>query len=302
MRKSSLIVLLLLFFSFSIFPVQAAEESTYFHIINFDHPLSFKEIKDRYSCYDKIDGDITHRIKYYSEYETDYIKGSLRVKDYPLEISISNSRGYTTTRIDIISVRDFAAPTLEVLKQEIDIDISTQDIEKELLTCFAIKDNYDVSLRLEWTGLEALEQPEEKEYSVSLIVYDSSENASSLKTILVHVKKSIFTHICKQSITIKGSQKSKTDIINEWKNIMQFPTDYESISIESNYFTSSNKKGIYQAEITLTYEDGIKHIYQFKIINEVSKENKSTPLIVYISLSCIGIIALLGILIYRKRR
>lgn len=83
---------------------------------------------------------------------------------------------------------------------------------------------------------------------------------------------------------------------------MNLPTDYESISIESNYFTSSNKKGIYQAEITLTYEDGIKHIYQFKIINEVSKENKSTPLIVYISLSCIGIIALLGILIYQKRR
>ena len=57
-------------------------------------------------------------------------------------------------------------------------------------------------------------------------------------------------------------------------------------------------------EVAQGYKDvkDLTCIAKFKIINEVSKENKSTPLIVYISLSCIGIIALLGILIYRKRR
>ncbi|MDE6047546.1 MAG: hypothetical protein K2F56_02845, partial [Anaeroplasmataceae bacterium] len=126
--KYCFIFLLVLFPLFAIQAYAEEEDYTHIHIVDYDHPISFDEIKARYTSYDAVDGNLTDRLVFQSEYETDYEKNSLSVKSYLLYISVTNSRNKTIKWEDEISVRDFTAPVLSYTEREISIDFSKENI------------------------------------------------------------------------------------------------------------------------------------------------------------------------------
>lgn len=302
MKKCSLFILIFFCFICLSYSAYAKKEAAHFHIINYDSPLSFEQIKARYSCYDKKEGNLTEKLKFESEYIYDLKNQALKVKDYPLQVSISNSLGQTTSRIDYISVRDFTAPILKVKQKELKIDISTQEIIPTLLDCFEITDNYDTNFNYDWIGLEDLEQGTGT-YSIQLIVYDSSKNSTVSEAITVRVVESTFYHIITESIMIEQTAKSKEEILEEVLKYADIDSNYQEITISSTYFDTPLKQGTYQVSVTLSYADGIKHIYQCKIINKITKGNKNYNTIIIISSLCtILFVGLIGIFFYRKRR
>ncbi len=297
-------ILLLFLFPLCICIQANADEDTHkhYHIIDIDHPLSFEEIKGRYSSYDWLDGNITQELHFNSEYEKDYQNHTLELKDYDLIVTITNTRGKQTQVKDIISLRDFTPPRVEIISDEVTLNQNNKGMEDILLNCFSITDNCTLELHYEWLGLEEINVP--GTYSISLIAYDSFDNASEKKTITVHVTSTLHTFIIKDEI--EASNKillSKDEILEEFlkKNLIQ--EGFLKSEINSNYFASFKTPGIYQATIKLSYPEEITHLYQFKIVNQaVENSNQENKLLLYISLGVISLLSILGMIIYKKRR
>ena len=305
MRKSKYwLSLLLLCPLFSFLKTKAMEEDSYthVHIIDYDHPLSFEEIKLRYTSYDTVDGNLTDQIHFESTYETDYKNNMLSVKTYVLHISVTNSRNVTVKWTDEISVRDFTAPVLSIEQEEITVDIATEDIETVLLRSLIVKDNWDTEFNdYEIKGLEATNQGAGT-YSVSCSVTDSSGNTSNEVLVTVHIVESFERQISLIPIYIENTKLSDTEILALFLQKNTVDTGYKTAQVKSSYFLTPDKEGIYQAEFIFDYEDGLKKIYQCKIINTIAEEKKKDDKIIYISFGCILFLVGLGIFVYRKRR
>ncbi|MDE5856138.1 MAG: hypothetical protein K2H06_03730 [Anaeroplasmataceae bacterium] len=275
---------------------------THVHIIDYDHPLSFEEIKSRYTSYDAIDGNLTEQIQFESAYEADYKNNTLTVKTYELDVTVTNSRNVTVKWTDEISVRDFTAPVLSSEQKEITVDIATEDVETVLIHSLTIKDNWDTEINhYEIKGLETTDQGPGT-YSISCSVKDSAGNISNEVLFIVHIVESFERQISLIPIFIENTILSDTEVLALFLQKNTIDTSYKSVQVKSSYFLTPTKEGIYQAEFIFDYEDGIKKIYQCKIMNTVLEEKKKDDKIIYISLGCILILAGIGIFIYRKRR
>ncbi|MCM1131182.1 MAG: hypothetical protein NC310_06225 [Roseburia sp.] len=305
MKRIRLVLFLsLLFPLFASFQANAKDKDSYthVHIIDYDHPLSFDEIKARYSSYDSIDGDLTDQIHFKSNYEADYINNTLAVKSYELNVTVTNSRNVTVQWTDEISVRDFTAPILSFEANEIFIDIATENVKSILTQSLIVKDNWDTSFEdYEIKGLE-ITNLEPGTYPISCTVRDSSKNVSNEVNIIIHIKKSFEKQISSNSIYIENSKLTDDELLALFLQKNSVDTSYKTVQVESSYFQTPEKEGIYQAEFIFDYEDGIKKIYQCKIINTLPEVKKKDDKIIYISLGCISILACIGIFIYRKRR
>lgn len=304
MRKIKYCLFLLLLFPILSAQVKAMDKESYahVHIIDYDHPLSFEEIKSRYASYDAIDGNLTEQIQFNSSYEADYKNNTLAVKTYALDVSVTNSRKVTVKWTDEISVRDFTAPILSLEPKEITVDIATEDIEMVLIHSLNIKDNWDtVFSNYEIKGLEALELGPGT-YYISCYVTDSSGNVSNEVYITVHIVESFKKQICLTPICIENEKLSETELLALFLQRNNIETGYTSAQVKSSYFSTPTKEGIYQAEFSFDYEDGVQKIYQCKIVNTILEEKKKDDKIIYISFGCILFLVGLGIFIYRKRR
>ncbi|MDE6655402.1 MAG: hypothetical protein K2J85_00250, partial [Anaeroplasmataceae bacterium] len=275
MKKNKYFLFALLLFLIPSISTKAMEEEvsyTHVHVIDYDHPISFEEIKVRYTSYDLVDGNLTSKITFYSEYESDYENNTLSVKNYELMISVTNSRNKTITWLDEISVRDFTAPILEGLEKQITIDISTEDIVELLTSTFIITDNWDKEFsKYDFKGIEALEQGPGV-YSICCSVIDSSGNISNEISLIIHLEESIQRQISLTPIQIENQALSTQEVITLFLQNNTVDTGYQSVQVQSSYFDTPSKEGIYQAEFTFHYADGYKQIYQCKLINTILKE------------------------------
>ena len=84
------------------------EDRCHFHFVDIDHPLTLKQIQEKYTAYDTKDGMITDRIQFI----TDYDENHLTLGTYPLTVIVQNSQQQSTTQTDYIVVRDFIPPVL----------------------------------------------------------------------------------------------------------------------------------------------------------------------------------------------
>lgn len=302
MKKISLFILIF-FLLFCVSLKSNANEETYahYHIIDIDHPLSFEEIKKRYEAYDSVDGNISSDILFQSNYESDYANQQIKVFDYPLHISITNSRGKQCIWNDMISVRDFTAPIISSKESELFVDISQENLQEKMIQNLTINDNYDKEFNYSWMGLEEIKQGSGT-YMIGISVIDQSNNLSNVEYMKVHIQESVQRILSKKAIYIENTSLDEKGLINEFlkNNSIQF--SYKDITVTSHYLDTPQKNGTYQAEFKLTNEDGLCWIYQCKIVNQVHNKTKKDKTMIYLSSGIIGILLLVGIIIYRKRR
>lgn len=303
MKKIKYCLSLLLLFCCFTLQTKAMEDDSYthVHIVDYDHPLSFEEIKSRYTSYDAIDGDLTNQIQFESTYEIEYINNMLSVKTYELYVSVTNSRNVTVKWTDEISVRDFTAPMICLSQEEITVDIATENVQDVLFHSFTVTDNWDTSFQqYQIKGLEATNQGPGT-YTISCSVTDCSGNISNEVNITVHIVESFEKEISLTPIYIENKNLSDSELLILFLQNNTIDTNYKTVQVKSSYLLTPTKKGIYQAEFIFDYEDGSRKIYQCKIINTIFEEKKKDDKIIYISLGCILLLAGIGILIYRKR-
>ncbi|MDE7384157.1 MAG: hypothetical protein K2M84_00185 [Anaeroplasmataceae bacterium] len=295
------VIILLLFASFAIHVHAEEEANTHVHIVDYDHPISFEEIKARYTSYDAIDGNLTERLIFQSEYEEDYNKNSLSVKSYPLYVSVTNSRNKTIKWEDEISVRDFTAPVLSSTEKEISIDLSKDDVQTILSSMLTIIDNYDTTFNsFNFEGLEELEQGPGT-YSLRCFVEDNSRNSSNEIILIVHCYETIQRQIASTPILIENKALDTNELLASFLQNNNIEPNYQTVQVQTSYLDNPLKQGIFQAQFIFNYPDGKQQIYQCKIVNSLVLKKKKDDKIIYISLSCILLLTALGIILYRKR-
>lgn len=303
MKKISIILCLATLFVSSSFQGKASDQTyAHYHIIDIDHPISFEEIQNRYEAHDSIDGNITEQIVFQSDYEIDYMNQQLKVYDYPLHVSITNSRGKQRIWNDIISVRDFTAPQIFLNIDELSIDVSVENLQEKVIQNLTIVDNWDKEFfHFYWSGLEETKQGIGT-YIIGIGVFDQSNNSSNMEYIKVHLFESIPKHLSSKAIYVNTTILNEEDLIQLFlkNNAINFP--YKTITVTSNYLITPQKNGIYQGEFRFFNEEGILCIYQCKIINQLQKKQKKDKSIIYLSSGIMMLIFTLGIILYRKRR
>lgn len=297
MKKIKIVLILLL--SLFTISIQAKEENnnTHLHVVDYDHPISFEQIKSRYSSYDSLDGDITDQLQFQSEYEEDYTNNNLYVKSYPLLVSITNSRNHTTEWKDEISVRDFSSPKLFAKENEIKIDISQEDVNDALINTLEVSDNYDTTFKNYF--FEGLADTPGT-YSVRCSITDSSGNVSNEILLIVHLFETINKQIISTPILLENKVLPSSELLALFLQNNTIDTAYKSVDIRSSYFDNPQKEGIYLVEFKFDYGETIQ-IYQCKLINTVHEQKKKDELIIYISLGCILFLSIIGVVWYRKR-
>lgn len=302
MKKNNYFLFLLLLILFPLKVSAESEKNIHLHIVDYDNPISFEEIKSRYKSYDFLDGDITSIIQFQSSYEDAFKKNALEVKTYDLIVSVTNSRNYTTQWLDAIEVRDFTSPTLEATQNEITIDISTEQVEKAILQFVNIEDNWDNQFEnMFWEGIENCEKGPGS-YIVTLWVQDTAGNLSNSISMTIHIIESIQERIASHSITIEKGDLNSSEILTEFLRLNQINLSYKKIEVTSSYFDSPHKNGIYPATIIFYGNEGKEAIYHCKIIVNLKDEKKKDDKIIYISSGIILFLLGIGIVIYRKRR
>lgn len=298
MKKISLLILLLTSTLFS-FNTKAHNNYVNMHVIDYDNPLSFEEIKSRYTSFDYIDGDISNKLIITSDYEKDYNNNSLKIQDYEIYISIINSNGYEKNQIDIISVRDFKAPIIEAKNTELIVDISIEDLEDAIINNLKITDNYDtVFSNVNILGLENIILGEQTK--IICCVYDNSNNKSddiiiNLTVLKTKDKELILNEIYTENI------KSDKELLALFLNNNQIDLSYISAEVKTTYLDTPDRNGIYQAKFIFKYDGGYTKEYECKIINSIVEEKKEKNYSSIIALSIFIFLSLVGILIYNKR-
>ncbi len=107
--------------------------------INVDNPLTFEQIKSRFSATDETDGDITSRLTFT---DNTYIltNGKIACGTYSFKVSVSDNAGNTTTKMYYAHVVDYTDPT--ITGKTINVSYNKLLTEAEKKALFTYSDNY----------------------------------------------------------------------------------------------------------------------------------------------------------------
>jgi len=107
--------------------------------INVDNPLTFGQIKSRFTATDETDGDITSRLTFT---DNTYIltNGKIACGTYSFKVSISDNAGNTTTKMYYAHVVDYTDPT--ITGKTINVSYKKLLTEAEKKALFSYSDNY----------------------------------------------------------------------------------------------------------------------------------------------------------------
>jgi len=107
--------------------------------INVDNPLTFEQIKSRFTAHDETDGDITSRLTFT---DNTYIltNGKIACGTYSFKVSISDNAGNTTTKMYYAHVVDYTDPT--ITGKTINVSYKKLLTEAEKKALFSYSDNY----------------------------------------------------------------------------------------------------------------------------------------------------------------
>lgn len=107
--------------------------------INVDNPLTFEQIKSRFTATDETDGDITSRLSFT---DNTYIltNGKINCGTYSFKVSVSDNAGNTTTKLYYAHVVDYTDPT--ITGKTINVSYKKLLTEAEKKALFTYSDNY----------------------------------------------------------------------------------------------------------------------------------------------------------------
>lgn len=154
------------------------------HFVDYDHPISIEEIQSRYHATDNVDGDITNRLKF----ETNYDPSHLDIGTYYILIHVTDSAGHITYAADKIRVKDFTPPSIQLTKQEQTIEVHTVFTSADAKKCFTATDNQTKQKYIHWEYQDNYQSQYDKvgTYTIIGTANDLEQNFSSA-TLTIHV-------------------------------------------------------------------------------------------------------------------
>ncbi len=106
------------------------------HFINVDNRISIKEIESRYTATDAVEGNVTNRLKF----ETNYDPNDYSLGQFYITVSVSDSVGNNNTIVDIIQVIDVESPVIDVVENK-EILVNTPFTSEDAYKLFKCMDN-----------------------------------------------------------------------------------------------------------------------------------------------------------------
>ncbi len=227
--------------------IQLAGHKT--HIINVSQPKSLEDIQKKYSVTDNA--EIIEPLSFYSNYTLD----NLHVGTYFILVTAIDSAQNQTSAVDIISVVDFDCPIITLSQEEIIIDVGSSYDIKDAESYFNIEDNYTPTskIRKQWDYPQNFSTNQIGQYRLGLTAFDSSNNESEKKEIILHVKDRI-----PPTIKIKNNMDriiTNKELTNN--EILSF------LEVEDNYDTTISVDDIEIIENTCSGKAG--QIYNIKV-------------------------------------
>ncbi len=273
-------------------PIEQEHLFQYLHLIDIAHPAPLDEIVTRYQIIDEFSKEKLP-FQFESNYTASPTIGSYWITIYYID-SLNQDRHFT----DVILVRDFVNPIVNVVDNEMNLDLCSDWNVSDIQQHFSFADNLDEILEtIEFIGLEQL--IEEGDYLIGCRCIDSSTNQSNLAYILIHTYESIHEEIVPITIKVKENNLSEQELASLFLKENEIKKGYLSLSVKSNYY--HNKDGIYQAVLQTTYDKDRTILYYFKIQLTNQQEENQTPTYIYITIGvCISLL-MIGIILYRKR-
>lgn len=152
--------------------------------INVDHPLTFEQIKSRFTATDETDGDITSRLTFT---DNTYIltNGKIACGTYSFKVSVSDNAGNTTTKMYYAHVVDYTDPT--ITGKTINVSYKKLLTEAEKKALFTYSDNYTPKDQLIFRWVEdnyTSTYQELGEHTLTAKVLDQQGNEATATSII----------------------------------------------------------------------------------------------------------------------
>ncbi|MDE6407342.1 MAG: hypothetical protein K2K48_05875 [Anaeroplasmataceae bacterium] len=154
------------------------------HFVDYDHPSSLSEIKSRYSATDNVDGNITSRIVF----ETNYDPEHAEIGAYYILLHVSDHAGHITYAADVIRVKDLTPPSIQLTKKEHTVEVNTVFTSADAKKFFTATDNQTSQKYLRWEYKDEYNSQYNKlgTYTITGTVRDNDYNSSSA-ILTIHV-------------------------------------------------------------------------------------------------------------------
>ena len=149
------------------------------HIVDCDHPTPLSEIQARYRATDNVDGDITKKLVF----ETNYDPNHLSIGSYYILMHVTDNAKHTTYAADIIIVKDFTPPSINLSKKEHVIEVHTSFTFEDAKKFFTAQDNYTPQDSIYWTFKDEYKNQFDKvgTYTITATASDLEKNSSVSK-------------------------------------------------------------------------------------------------------------------------
>lgn len=152
--------------------------------INVDNPLTFEQIKSRFTATDETDGDITSRLTFT---DNTYIltNGKIACGTYSFKVSVSDNAGNTTTKMYYAHVVDYTDPT--ITGKTINVSYNKLLTEAEKKALFTYSDNYTPKDQLIFRWVEdkyTSSYQELGEHTLTAKVLDQQGNEATATSII----------------------------------------------------------------------------------------------------------------------
>lgn len=210
-------------------------------------------IKDLFSAYDEIDGDISNRIQYQ---KLDLSK----IADYDYTVSVKNNSGNETTLTIQISVVDDVAPTITLTTKTLIVDYKTDFENYDFASKARISDNLPINYDnlIITTNVENKVGTYSVWYEYSDGVYDTKEELT-VKCVSKE-KPKIYTDDIIIDTKANIKLKDYITIVDESDSLV-----YESVEIDDSN-VNYEKEGTYYANVYAINSSGLSSTERIKII------------------------------------
>lgn len=232
------------------------------HFVDYDNPTSFEDIKKRYRATDNVDGDITNRLSF----QTNYNPSQLKIGTFYVLIQVSDAAKNTTYAADLIHVKDFTPPKITLSEKEHIVEVHTVFTSEEAKKLFSVTDNHTPAASIQWTYIDQYQNKYDTlgSYTITATAKDLDNNTSS-ETLTIRI-----VDTTKPAITLAAGG----DTI-----IADHPlTDSEIralLNVSDNYYTLSTSQ-IQIVENTCTGAQGKTYKLKVKITDGSNNTQEKT--------------------------
>ncbi|MDE5856139.1 MAG: hypothetical protein K2H06_03735, partial [Anaeroplasmataceae bacterium] len=232
------------------------------HIVDCDHPTPLSEIQARYRATDNVDGDITKKLVF----ETNYDPNHLSIGSYYILMHVTDNAKHTTYAADIIIVKDFTPPSINLSKKEHVIEVHTSFTFEDAKKFFTAQDNYTPQDSIYWTFKDEYKNQFDKvgTYTITATASDLEKN-SSVSTLTIRVVDTTKPII---SLIAGGNTIYATHILTDGEIRALF-------MVTDNYSTISNSQ-IQIVENTCTGQQGKEYTLRVSVTDECNNVGEQT--------------------------